>query len=224
MADLAKAVQGAVGQPSSVRVGTVESVSPLVITAQGVPFEDVGFLGPPSLRIGDPVVLLGQSSEAGSDPASWVALGLATNTIKPLARLIQTSAQSLPNNASTPIEFDSATFDTVGGWDPATPSRYNILLDGVYRVGGGVSFFPNGTGIRTVQYRISGGADEPGTGTSLPGSAALSLRMAARGSLLSLTAGQYIEIAAFQNSGAPLNTAVVAVEQSSFDISYEGRA
>lgn len=80
MADLAQAVQGAVGQPASVRVGTVDSINPLVISAQGVPFEDVGVLESYSPQVGDTVPLLGQCSETGSDPASWLALGAARST------------------------------------------------------------------------------------------------------------------------------------------------
>lgn len=75
MAGLGEAVAQAVGQPASIRVGTVDSVSPLVISAQGVAFEDVGVLAPFNPVVGMPVVLVGQSSQAGSDPASWLCLG-----------------------------------------------------------------------------------------------------------------------------------------------------
>lgn len=75
MAGLVGAVAQMIGQPSSVRVGIVESVNPVVISAQGVPFEDVGIPSGVQLEVGNPVVLLGQASEAGTDPASWLALG-----------------------------------------------------------------------------------------------------------------------------------------------------
>lgn len=75
MTGLAEAVQGAVGQPASVRIGIVQSVNPTVIAAQGVPFTDVGYLGSFRPVVGQSVVLLGQCSQAGSDPASWLALG-----------------------------------------------------------------------------------------------------------------------------------------------------
>lgn len=75
MAGLAEAVQGAVGQPASVRIGIVDSISPLVISAQGATFNDVGVRDGYIPQVGDSVALLGQSSGAGSDPASWLALG-----------------------------------------------------------------------------------------------------------------------------------------------------
>lgn len=75
MTGLAEAIQGAVGQPSSVRIGIVESIRPPVVTAQGVPFEDVGFIGSYLPVVGDTVALLGQCSDTGSDPASWLVIG-----------------------------------------------------------------------------------------------------------------------------------------------------
>lgn len=78
MASLGEAIQGAVGQPATVRIGRVDSVFPLVISAEGVPFEDVGLLGSYGPALGDTVALLGQSTAVGSDPASWLALGSLT--------------------------------------------------------------------------------------------------------------------------------------------------
>lgn len=60
------------GQPATVRVGTVVSVSPLVVSVQGANFEEVGSLGP--LAVGDVVALLGQSA-VSADGSSWLALG-----------------------------------------------------------------------------------------------------------------------------------------------------
>lgn len=77
---LGGAIKEMVGAPSSVRVGMVDSVSPVSISAQGVPFEDVGVLTGAHLLVGNPVVMLGQSSQEGSDPASWLALGTASPT------------------------------------------------------------------------------------------------------------------------------------------------
>jgi hypothetical protein len=53
-----------------VRIGTVDSTSPLTVSAQGVTFNDVGVLGGYVPVAGDAVLLLGQSSGVGSDPAS----------------------------------------------------------------------------------------------------------------------------------------------------------
>ncbi len=112
MAGLAEAIQGAVGQPASVRVGTVDSSSPLVISAQGVQFDDVGILGNYAPQTGETVALLGQCSEAGSDPASWLALGSvrpATTPAGELASNVQDGMVAFTNTGYLPGIFLCST-------------------------------------------------------------------------------------------------------------------
>lgn len=80
MPDLVSQIANTVGQPASVRVGTIASLNPVVVTVQGAVMNNVGLIGDYSPQVGDPVILLGQSSQAGSDPASWVALGAASSS------------------------------------------------------------------------------------------------------------------------------------------------
>lgn len=101
MAGLAEAVQGAVGQPASVRIGVVDSVDPVVISAQGVPFDDVGILEGEVPLVGDSVALLGQSSAVGSDPASWLALGAVRSVGAPVAISRSDFQDALASTAST---------------------------------------------------------------------------------------------------------------------------
>lgn len=63
------------GEPASVRIGTVVSVSPLSVSVQGTVFTGVGSAGSWSPVAGQTVALLGQSAEPSSDPASWMVLG-----------------------------------------------------------------------------------------------------------------------------------------------------
>jgi hypothetical protein len=66
------------GQPATVRIGTVLTVSPLVVSVQGSALTNIGALNP-GLVVGDVVALLGQSA-ISSDGSSWLALGpLATS-------------------------------------------------------------------------------------------------------------------------------------------------
>ena len=125
MAGLAEAVHGAVGQPASVRVGVVDGESPLQISAQGVPFEDVGVLNGALLVAGNPVVLLGQCSEAGSDPASWVALGSPSPTGLRIVPVEQSATQNLPN-ALTDLPGTTITVTTTL---PATMCQMWIVAD-----------------------------------------------------------------------------------------------
>lgn len=70
-------IVAAPGAPSSVRVGTVTGVGPLAVTVQGTVFqpEGVGVVGGYVPTVGDVVCLLGQSTTARSDPASWLLFG-----------------------------------------------------------------------------------------------------------------------------------------------------
>lgn len=111
MTGLAEAVQNAVGQPSTVRIGIVESLNPTVISAQGVPFEDVGFIDGYVPVLGDTVPLLGQCSDAGSDPASWLALGRVQSASTPvqfqagIVNVTVTAAASATLVVSFPVPF-----------------------------------------------------------------------------------------------------------------------
>lgn len=75
---LAPQIRANPGSPASVRVGVVVSTEPAEISLQGTILSDVGIVGSYTPQVGDSVILLGQSSDAGPDPASWVALGSAT--------------------------------------------------------------------------------------------------------------------------------------------------
>ena len=222
MAGLAEAVQGAVGQPASVRIGTVDSLDPPVVSAQGVPFADVGFLRDYNPQVGDSVALLGQSSNAGSDPASWLVLGALSTAdaggAAIVAQLRQTAVQSLPSGTATPVVFTVADVDTAGGWHESVLSRWVAPVSGHYRISGGVSFAPAAGGVRTVQFQVSG-TEVPGSGTLDVGSAAGGgNRLGSRTLSVFMTAGQYLEITALQNTGGPINTAVSGVEQATMSI------
>lgn len=121
---LAEAVQGAVGQPASVRIGIVDSTDPLVISAQGAPFNDVGLLDGYVPQVGDAVALLGQSSGVGSDPASWLALGALRSTTggSPIAR----RAFVVTQQNTTSVTY--VNLATICGIDFIAPSSGRVML------------------------------------------------------------------------------------------------
>lgn len=123
---LATQVRSAVGQPSTVRIGVVESVFPLTVDVQGAVFTEVGTLGSYFPLVGDTVALLGQSPQSGSDPTSWLALGsmhdeVVVPTVPRTLQADSTANVSLPL-ALTDITGATITFDTtapstlVQGW------------------------------------------------------------------------------------------------------------
>lgn len=74
---LAEQIQGITGVPASVRVGTVTSASPVSVQVQSTTLNaaTLGVLGSYDPAVGDVVALLGQSTQAGTDPATWLVLG-----------------------------------------------------------------------------------------------------------------------------------------------------
>lgn len=135
MAGLAEAVQGTVGQPASVRIGVVDSVSPLAISAQGVPFNDVGLLGDYAPQVGDSVALLGQSSGVGSDPASWLALGAVHDALTPSIEPVLLNGW---------VNFDPANWAPVSHWRDAGGV---VHIEGLVRDGvvGTIFMLPEGS-------------------------------------------------------------------------------
>jgi len=136
---LAEAVQQAAGQPSSVRIGTIDSVVPLTVSVQGTTLDDLGLLGSYTPVVNDSVILLGQSSSTGSDPASWVALGAAS----PVPRQPpQTALSGTPVGGFTSTTY-VASSPPVGVWFVAPPS-------GIVRVDWSSRFQTNTINTRTA--------------------------------------------------------------------------
>lgn len=147
---------------------------------------------------------------------------IATLEAPPIARLRQTSAQSITNNAWQAVNFNAEDIDTDGGHDNATNNtRWTCPRTGWYWIGGGVGFSPNTTGLRGVRWAVNGTALNGGESlnpTSTSGS--VGSRIAARSMLVNLTAGQYLEMECFQNSGGALNASVGSSDQPSMDIMF----
>lgn len=98
------------GQPATVRIGTVVSLLPLVVSVQGTLFTDVGSVG--QLAVGDVVALLGQSA-VSADGSSWMALGQITPAAlngAPVAAGVQTMASVQNNGTGVFASITGVTF------------------------------------------------------------------------------------------------------------------
>jgi hypothetical protein len=99
------------GQPATVRIGTVLSVSPLVVSVQGAALTNVGSLTP-NLVAGDIVPLLGQSA-VSADGSSWLALGPITTAaqVTPNSNTgVQVMASVQANNTAAFANITGVTF------------------------------------------------------------------------------------------------------------------
>lgn len=99
------------GAPSSVRIGVVTSLSPLTVSIQGHNLNPgaVGVAANINPVLGSSVVLLGQSKASGTDPSSWLIIGLAaSSSVAPLLEFLtegtdQAAFTSTAYIAGTPI-------------------------------------------------------------------------------------------------------------------------
>jgi hypothetical protein len=103
------------GQPGTVRVGTVLSVVPLVVSVQGSLFTDVGVLAGFVPVVGQTVALLGQSS-VSADGSSWLALGAVTSSATagtPSTHGVQTMASVQNNGTAVFAAITGVTFQFI---------------------------------------------------------------------------------------------------------------
>lgn len=114
---LANQVAEAVGEPSSVRIGTVTQVSPLKVDVQGTEYTNLGRIGP-CPAVGQTVALLGQSTAAGSEPTSWLVLGVISTACYPavfaFSDTVDTTASAVYTIAGAPTVGVSFTVPPAG--------------------------------------------------------------------------------------------------------------
>lgn len=129
----------------------------------------------------------------------------------PTVRVRQTTTQSLTNVTWTTITFTTESWDSTGDMhDNATNnSRLTAPVAGKYWVYGCVAFTSNGTGDRLVGIRTnSSGANPPNQGATFARAAGGLNTHVQFATEVSLSAGGYVELVAYQSSGGALSTTV----------------
>jgi len=125
----------------------------------------------------------------------------------PIARLRQTTPQTLTTGVLTAVTFTTEDDDSVNGHDNSTnPSRYTAVYPGRYLLLGQVGFMSNATGVRICVWRVNGTSIN-GTQVQTVPATGQDTAMAACGTEWYLNVGDYVELWAFQSSGGNLNTA-----------------
>lgn len=119
------------------------------------------------------------------------------------ARATLTADEVIPNNTETAIPWDAVDYDTDSYWAASpNPTRFTVPTTGKYLVTGHIQFDPNNSGVRRLSVYVDGTRVNAHLGTAnLTGFAAW-LTIA---HVQELTAGQYVEIYAYQDSGGDLN-------------------
>jgi hypothetical protein len=101
------------GQPSTVRVGTVQAINPIQILMGGtvIDRDSLGFLTDYNPVVGDTVAILGQAVEgANSSASTWLVLG-AINAAAP-SRRPELQILAMTQRAA---QFDSPTYTVAAG-------------------------------------------------------------------------------------------------------------
>lgn len=119
----------------------------------------------------------------------------------PLLRAHTTTGQSVPNAAATTLSLGILDVDTYSGWTAST-STWIVPRNGIYLVAGLVPFAASGAGQRLAGVSVNGTVY---WGPACNGNAAGPVH-AAKTQLMSLNAGDLVQLAAYQSSGGALLT------------------
>jgi hypothetical protein len=138
---------------------------------------------------------------------------------KPVFSAWQSVVQSIPNNAYTPVTFTSETVDRDNGHSvSALTSRYTAQTAGYYLFNGTIQYASNVTGARRALWQVNGATPVGGGGFFITSSTLVAgtVSVVAPPFFYYLAVGDYVELNAFQNSGAALNTVAAGGVFSTF--------
>jgi hypothetical protein len=133
----------------------------------------------------------------------------------PAARVTRTAGQSIPNNALTPLAFNSERYDTAAMHGNETNnSRLTAPVRGIYTVTLEISWLFNATGLRTIDLAKNGTAEIAVDTTSPPAAGDQEITTQVR-----LRAGDFVVARAEQDSGGALSISKSSVQQYSPEFS-----
>jgi hypothetical protein len=141
------------------------------------------------------------------NPADALVTGIYGDGSQPLrVEVTHNANQSIPNNIWTAVTFNSERFDNAGWHDPAVNgSRLTVPVAGYYLAYGYVQFAQNSAGERFLGLLKNGLTSGTWLAQQL---ISTSVSFRARGSISwphYFNAGDYVELMAYQSSGAALN-------------------
>jgi hypothetical protein len=147
------------------------------------------------------------SDRLGGSPASAYltgTVGPAQFGTLPAVRVTNSTSESIPNSSNTVLTFDTNEYDNAGMHSTSTnTSRLTAPVSGVYEVVGDVAWAEKSTGGRTLAILKNGSTNV--------GDSSVSVNSGVYGTeeevttQVRLSAGDYVVLSGFQNSGGPLN-------------------
>jgi hypothetical protein len=163
-------------------------------------------------------------SATSSEMNTYVRDPLLFLMTPPIARLVQTVAQSITSAVATSLTFDTETVDTnvsaTSQHDNVTNnSRFTAVYAGWYSCGGGSGWAANVTNRRGIRWAVNGTAIN-GSNALVPATGTGTCQVPARREFVYLNVGDYVEAQGFQDSGGALNTAVSTDQQSNMTVRW----
>ena len=120
------------------------------------------------------------------------------------AILRQTVVQSIATSTWTSILLDVEDVDSANSHNTVTnTSRFTAVTPGYFQANASVTFGANATGVRGIRFLINGTTVVQSPVVLPTGASAIYLSLS---KLVILTAGSYVEVQGYQNSGGALNT------------------
>jgi hypothetical protein len=147
-------------------------------------------------------------------------LGVLANP--PIAKMRNSTTQSIPNSTDTAMTWDTEDYDTVSGHSTVTnSSRYTCQTGyaGYYLVQAMGWWNGNATGSRSIWLKVNG-SDLPGSKDGvIPGAGINTSTYTA--TKVFLNVGDYVEVFVRQNSGGALTTVLDSTAgQSWFEVQW----
>lgn len=141
------------------------------------------------------------------DPATNTAGLIGLNPPGCLAYGLTAGVQSIPNNVLTALSFQATSYDTNAFHSSfVNPSRLTVPSDGTYMISATGRWAENAVGTRQMSIFIGGTAVGFGIATDIKSPSGASGSCAhSIGIPLQMSAGSYVEIYVYQNSGGALN-------------------
>ena len=136
---------------------------------------------------------------------------------KPMFRMYQSVAQSIPNTTDTQITCDTSHYDTDSGRQGSTPYSYTIPagMTGRWRFTWSVAMATNTVGSRDAYIKVNGSRI---TGPETAGVAANNDVTQADGTtVIPVNAGDVVSLWMWQNSGGALSTVASSNNVSVFE-------
>jgi hypothetical protein len=138
----------------------------------------------------------------------------------PAARVTRTVNQGILNDDETALNFNSERYDTAGVHSTsANLSRLTAPVDGIYLVTAQVQWDVNGFGNRALALVRSDGVTVA-RNRIMPGTDPVNAPAVNLTTVVSLSAGDFIEAVVFQNSGGNLSVLRIGQESPEFTMTW----